>query len=350
MSLQQSLLLRKSILVWFLASGALVGIHAFSFPRMPRMPKSTRTGSSLSICTLLPHHTREEVTTTSYPNTFLKTSCLFSTTDAESTTTTSAEDKTQADPDPPSTMRIKEIKAELTSSHVLFTDCFDKESLVQRLVEARSDTVPEQFQKASPSPAAESQASQTTTTATSSPSSSSTTTATTTTIDKEEIMTNLRSLKVRELRTRCAQANIRWAHMIEKEELVQALLKHQLEVGSFSASGKLIPSQVADIDEITLEQELKGGLSTPLVLDVYATWCGPCKMMAPQLEQAAEELQSTVRVAKMDSDQNPSMSSKLQVNALPTVILFDGRTGKEIKRVEGALMKDALVELGQSGL
>ena len=73
-------------------------------------------------------------------------------------------------------------------------------------------------------------------------------------------------------------------------------------------------------------------------------------MMAPQLKQAAEELQSTVRVAKMDSDQNPSMSSKLQVNALPTVILFDGRTGKEIKRVEGALMKDALVELGQSGL
>lgn len=138
--------------------------------------------------------------------------------------------------------------------------------------------------------------------------------------------------------------------MIEKEELVKALLAHEETIGSFSGSGKLIPSQVVDIDESTLEQELEGGLSTPLLLDVYATWCGPCKMMVPHLEQAAEELKSTVRVAKMDSDQNQAWSSKLQVNALPTVILFDGQTGKEIKRVEGALMKDALVELGQSGL
>ena len=72
--------------------------------------------------------------------------------------------------------------------------------------------------------------------------------------------------------------------------------------------------------------------------------------MVPHLEQAAEELKSTVRVAKMDTDQNQAWASKLQVNALPTVILFDGQTGKEIKRVEGALMREALVELGQSGL
>ena len=79
--------------------------------------------------------------------------------------------------------------------------------------------------------------------------------------------------------------------------------------------------------------------------DVYATWCGPCKLMAPFLEEAASELGDKVRVAKMDSDENPEWSGKLRVQGLPTVIVFDGETGKELERVEGALMKDQLVQL-----
>lgn len=260
-------------------------------------------------------------------------SSLFSTTDIPSSETGAVD---------PSTMRIKEIKDELTSLNVLFTDCFDKESLVQRLTDARNQTLSDEFIQSPPTAAEPTTANASETTTPTSSSSS---------INKEEILSNLRSLKVRELRTKCSQANIRWAHMIEKEELVQALLAHEEKVGSFSVSGKLIPGQVADIDESTLEQELNGGdsMSTPLLLDVYATWCGPCKMMVPELNGAAEELQSTVRVAKMDSDQNPNWSAKLKVQALPTVILFDSK-GKEIKRVEGALMKDALVELGKNGL
>ena len=71
-----------------------------------------------------------------------------------------------------------------------------------------------------------------------------------------------------------------------------------------------------------------------------------CKMMGPFLEEAATELKDKVRVAKMDSDQNPEWSGKLKVNGLPTIIVFDGKTGKELERVEGALMKDQLVQLG----
>jgi thioredoxin-like negative regulator of GroEL len=53
-----------------------------------------------------------------------------------------------------------------------------------------------------------------------------------------------------------------------------------------------------------------------------------------------------VRVAKMDSDQNAEWSGKLKVQGLPTIIVFDGKTGKELERVEGALMKDQLLQLG----
>lgn len=71
-----------------------------------------------------------------------------------------------------------------------------------------------------------------------------------------------------------------------------------------------------------------------------------CKMMSPFLEEAASELGDKVRVAKMDSDQNAEWSGKLKVQGLPTIIVFDGKTGKELERVEGALMKDQLLQLG----
>ena len=67
-------------------------------------------------------------------------------------------------------------------------------------------------------------------------------------------------------------------------------------------------------------------------------------MMAPFLDEAASELGDKARVAKIDSDQNPEWSGKLEVKGLPTVIVFDGKTGKELERVEGALMKDQLVQ------
>lgn len=55
------------------------------------------------------------------------------------------------------------------------------------------------------------------------------------------------------------------------------------------------------------------------LIDVYATWCGPCKMMAPQLDEAAAELGDKVRVAKIDSDEYPEWAGRLQVKGLPTV-------------------------------
>ena len=77
------------------------------------------------------------------------------------------------------------------------------------------------------------------------------------------------------------------------------------------------------------------------ILSFSQTWCGPCKLMAPQLDEAASEWGSKIRVAKMDTDQNQELSSTLQIKGLPTVIIFD-KNGKELDRVEGAMMKDQL--------
>ena len=107
-------------------------------------------------------------------------------------------------------------------------------------------------------------------------------------------------------------------------------------------SGKIVPSQVADLTGAEVELELSSA-STPLFLDVYATWCGPCKMMVPILQQTAERLGNKIRFAKMDSDKYPQIAGKLAVEGLPTLILFD-MAGTEVDRIEGALQENQLIE------
>ena len=158
-----------------------------------------------------------------------------------------------------SSMRIKEMKEELKSMSVDFSDCFDKDSLMERLVDARSGKVQgkkkEEVKEKTQSVKQSSES--------------------TSTFDKEAYAAELREKKVRELRTMCAQNDIRWANLIEKEELVQALVSYQVEAVKFSPSGKILPGKVAQIDDEILAKEVAGGATTPLMLDVYATWCGP---------------------------------------------------------------------------
>lgn len=72
-----------------------------------------------------------------------------------------------------------------------------------------------------------------------------------------------------------------------------------------------------------------------LLLDVWATWCGPCRLMAPVMDWAATQYGDTLRVAKLDADQNPQTVDQFQVRGLPTLILF--RDGEEVARHEGAI-------------
>ncbi len=106
----------------------------------------------------------------------------------------------------------------------------------------------------------------------------------------------------------------------------------QARAALFSASGALSPGQAGVVTAEQCQQELADA-RTPLLLDVFATWCGPCKMLAPQLEAIAAKMGGRARVAKLDSDGAPELSSQLRVEGLPTLIFVRG--GQEVYRLEG---------------
>jgi thioredoxin 1 len=81
--------------------------------------------------------------------------------------------------------------------------------------------------------------------------------------------------------------------------------------------------------------------STPVLVDFWATWCGPCKMVAPVLEEIASEKAGALTVAKLDVDENPTTARDFQVVSIPTMILFKG--GEPVKRIVGAKGKAALL-------
>jgi thioredoxin 2 len=73
----------------------------------------------------------------------------------------------------------------------------------------------------------------------------------------------------------------------------------------------------------------------PVVVDFWADWCGPCKIMAPQFEQAAQELEPEVRLAKLDTEAAQGTAARFNIRSIPTLVLF--RDGREVARQPGAM-------------
>jgi thioredoxin 1 len=80
--------------------------------------------------------------------------------------------------------------------------------------------------------------------------------------------------------------------------------------------------------------------SVPVLVDFWAPWCGPCKMIAPAVEELAKEYDGKALVAKVNTDNDPLWASRFGVQGIPTLIIF--KNGKEVDRVVGAVRKDVL--------
>lgn len=81
----------------------------------------------------------------------------------------------------------------------------------------------------------------------------------------------------------------------------------------------------------------------PVLVDFFATWCGPCQMLAPILKQVKESLGERVTIIKIDVDKNQSIASQFQVRGVPTMILF--QNGKQLWRQSGVVNKDDLIKV-----
>ena len=93
-------------------------------------------------------------------------------------------------------------------------------------------------------------------------------------------------------------------------------------------------------DETFEEKVIKS--SVPVVIDFWAEWCGPCKMIGPALEEISEEMKDDVRITKLNIDENPATPQKYNVRGIPTLLLF--KNGEVVAEKVGALPKAQLQE------
>lgn len=96
---------------------------------------------------------------------------------------------------------------------------------------------------------------------------------------------------------------------------------------------------IVNVTDQTFAQEISSGV---VLVDFWATWCGPCKMLAPVLEEVAAEMGDKVKIAKLDVDNNQATAAEYQVMSIPTLILF--KDGQMVAKTAGYQPKEALVD------
>jgi thioredoxin 1 len=94
------------------------------------------------------------------------------------------------------------------------------------------------------------------------------------------------------------------------------------------------------VSEDTFEKEVLQS-SQPVLVDFYADWCGPCRAIAPIVEEIARDLSDRLKVVKLDVDQNPQTAMQYGVQSIPTLIIF--KNGKEVERLIGYMSKAKLM-------
>ncbi|HSM13116.1 MAG TPA: thioredoxin [Thermoanaerobaculia bacterium] len=106
------------------------------------------------------------------------------------------------------------------------------------------------------------------------------------------------------------------------------------------ASEKILTVNQENFQEKVLQSDL------PVLIDVWAVWCGPCRVVAPVLEELAEELDGKVKIAKVNVDENQELAMQFRVSSIPTFVLFKG--GQAVDATRGAMPKAAFKQFLES--
>ena len=96
---------------------------------------------------------------------------------------------------------------------------------------------------------------------------------------------------------------------------------------------------VKDVSDSSFEKDVLGA-DKPVLVDFWAEWCAPCRMLAPTVAAVAEHYGDNASVVKLNVDDNPSTAQRYGIKGIPTLILFNG--GKEVERIVGATSKDSI--------
>jgi thioredoxin 1 len=99
---------------------------------------------------------------------------------------------------------------------------------------------------------------------------------------------------------------------------------------------------VKEVTDGSFEQDVLGA-EKPVLVDFWAEWCAPCRMLAPTVHAVAEQYVETVNVVKFNVDDNPSTAQRYGIKGIPTLVLF--RDGKEVERVVGATSKESIMRM-----
>jgi len=97
-----------------------------------------------------------------------------------------------------------------------------------------------------------------------------------------------------------------------------------------------------EVTDATFQQAVLGAGSTPVLLDCWAPWCGPCRMLAPTLEQLAGESNGRYVIAKLNTDENPRTASQFKIDAIPTMLIF--KNGQLVDRITGLAPMQAIAQ------